>query len=369
MSPPPSRGGRPPALPRRPGTNATVRDVAAAAGVSVATVSRVLNGKPTVADELRTIVLDAARRLAFTPHAAARALATRRFMTIGAIVPTLEDPNFAAGVAALQSAVKQLGYTLLLASSGYDAGEELRQIRAMLGQGIAGLMLVGAQRSAQAYGLLESQGIAYVNTWVLDDRHACVGVDNHEIGRTLAQHLLDLGHTEFGLVAQHAADSDRAAARMAGVREALSRRGLPLKQERLIDRSHKIIDGQLALRHLLESPQPPSAIICGTDTLAFGVLVEAAAQGLRVPRDLSVTGINDAEFAAHLSPALTTIRLPAEEVGRRAADFLMNRIAGREVPQCTSVPFSLIVRESTSMAPLRRKSLRRARAGQAVSNP
>ena len=333
---------------RKPRGAATVRDVAALAGVSVATVSRVLNGKHTVAETLRDVVMKAAQQLAFTPHAAAKALATRRFMTIGAIVPTLEDPAFAAGVAALQHAVNLRGYTLLLASSNYDAREELRQVQAMVGQGVAGLMLVGARRSQDVYATLEAQRVPYINTWVLDETHACVGFDNHAIGRTLANYLLDLGHTEFGIIAQHSPDSDRAAQRVAGVREALAQRGVQLLQERLIERSHKIVDGQLALRTLLQSPRRPTAVMCGTDTLAFGALVEANAQGLNVPGDMSITGINDAEFAAHLAPALTTIRLPAEEVGTRAAEYLIGRIDGGPVVARTPLQFSLIVRASTS---------------------
>lgn len=337
-------------VPRPRGGAATVRDVAAAAGVSVATVSRVLNGKATVAESLRATVLKAVQQLNFTPHAAAKALATRRFMTIGAIVPTLEDPNFAVGVAALQHVVNRRGYTLLLASSNYDADEEFRQVQAMVGQGVAGLMLVGARRSASVYETLDSQRIPYINTWVLDEEHACVGFDNRAIGRTLANYLLDLGHTEFGIIAQHSPDSDRAAQRIAGVREALAARGVQLLQERLIERSHKIADGQLALRTLLQSPRRPTAVMCGTDTLAFGALVEANAQGLRVPQDLSITGINDAEFAVHLTPPLTTIRLPAEEVGTRAAEYLVGRIDGDTVVVRTPLQFSLIVRGSTSKA-------------------
>ncbi len=338
-----------PRLPRPRAGAATVRDVAAAAGVSVATVSRVLNGKATVAPGLRETVHEAAARLSYTPHAAARALASQRFMTIGAIVPTLEDPNFAVGVAALQQRLNQGGYTLLLASSNYDQDEEYRQVQAMAAHGVAGMMLVGAKHAPGVYQLLEAKKTPYVNTWVLDEAHPCVGFDNQAIGRTVANYLLDLGHTEFGVIAQHSPHSDRAAGRVAGVREALAARGISLSQERLIERSHKIIDGQLALRLMLQEPRKrPTAVICGTDTLAFGAMVEALDRGLRVPQDISVTGINDVEFASHLSPPLTTIRLPAEEVGRGAAEYLIGCIDGGAVFTRTPVPFSLIVRGSTA---------------------
>ncbi|NYT23854.1 LacI family DNA-binding transcriptional regulator [Alcaligenaceae bacterium] len=337
--------------PRPRGNAVTARDVARAAGVSLATVSRVLNGNPKVAPALREQVRRTAGLLGYTPHAAARALATQRSMAIGAIVPTLEDANFAIGIAALQRKVTSAGYTLLLASSNYDREEELRQVRALCSQGIAGLMLVGARHEQEVYDILSAKDIPFVNTWVIDTDRPCVGFDNREIGRVLAEYLLDLGHTEFGIIAQRTGESDRAAGRIAGIHQALKSRGAALPQEKLIERSHKIIDGQLALRELMSTAKRPTAVLCGTDMLAFGALIEARRLGLSVPEELSVAGINDTELAAHFSPALTTIRLSAEEIGERAAEFLLARANGEPGLRTTVVPFELIVRESTAPAP------------------
>lgn len=340
----------------RPKSNAvTARDVAREAGVSVATVSRVLNGNSKVADALRKEVSEVAQRLGYTPNAGARALASQRSHSIGAIIPTIENVNFSAGLGALQRRVNQAGYTLLLASSNYDREEELRQVRALSAYGLAGLMLVGAQHLPQVYELLDAKRIPYVNGWVLDEAHPCVGFDNIAVGRTLANYLLDLGHKDFGIIAQPSGISDRSAGRIAGVREALGSRGLALPQERLIERTLNLIDGQLALRTLMSSRNPPTAIICGSDTIAFGALVEARKIGIRVPEDLSITGINDNEFAAHLTPPLTTIHLPSDEIGERSADYLLSKIGGQPVANSTSVQFSLIVRGSTAPPPRKRK--------------
>lgn len=339
---------------QRPSTRAaTVRDVAKAAGVSVATVSRALNGKESVAQDLRAKVERVSRQLGYTPHAAARALATQRFSTIGAVVPTLHETNFSAGVNALQQRLNVAGYTLLLASSNYDPEEELRQVRALLAHGVAGMMLVGARHSQEVYELLDAKAVPFVNTWVLDEQHPSVGFDNDAIGRTLAEYLLDLGHRNFGVIAQESPRSDRAAKRVTGIRAALSARGLPEPAQQLIGSSHKILDGQHAFRALMECARRPTAVICGTDTLAFGALVEAHAMGLRVPQDVSITGINDVEFAAHLSPPLTTVRLDANLVGTRAADYLLARIQGQPVAKVTDIPFTLVVRGSTA-APRKR---------------
>ncbi len=333
----------------RPSANAiTVRDVAKAAGVSVATVSRALNGSEAVSGELRRHVAAIADSLNYTPHAAARALASQRSSTIGAVIPTLENVNFAVGIEALQRRLSDAGYTLLLASSNYNADEELRQVKALAAHGVAGMMLVGRAHAPGMYEFLAAKKIPYVNAWVVDPGQPCVGFDNREIGRALASYLIDLGHTRFGVIAQLTVSSDRAMDRVAGIRESLGRHGLPPPQERLTSQPYKIIEGQLALRSLIQSSEPPSAVICGTDTLAFGAMIEAQQLGLSVPRDLSIAGINDAEFAAYLTPPLTTIRLPADEVGVRAADYLLGCVAARPMVAATRVPFSLIVRGSTA---------------------
>lgn len=333
----------------RPKANAiTARDVAKAAGVSLATVSRVLNGNSAVADALRLTVIEATARLGYTPHAAARALASQRSRIVGAIVPTIENINFAIGVGALQKRLSQAGYTLLLASSNYDPDEELRQARALIAHGAAAIMLVGGAHAPELYEELAARKIPFVNTWVIDQRHPSVGFDNREIGRALANYLLDLGHTEFGVIAQMTGNSDRAADRVAGVREALASRGYALPLERLIERPYKISEGVLALRTLMQSKPRPTAIICGTDVLAFGALAEAERLGISVPRELSVAGINDAEFAAHTHPPLTTVRLPADEIGDRAAEYLLGRVEARLVSPITEVQFNLIVRSSTA---------------------
>lgn len=330
------------------GRAATVRDVARIANVSVATVSRVLNGKATVAEGLRAVVERVSRELGYTPHAAARALATQRLSTIGAIVPTLHETNFSAGVNALQRRLNAAGYTLLLGSTNYDPEEEVRQVRALLAHGIAGLMLVGGRHRPEVYDLLSSRGVPFVNTWVLDATHPSVGFDNHAIGRTLVDYLYDLGHRDFGAIVQQSRRSDRATLRVAGMRGALQARGGEALQLRLIGNSHNIVAGQRAFQALMESDRRPTAVICGTDTLAFGALVQARSMGVRVPEDVSITGINDVEFAAYLTPPLTTIRLPAEQVGEHAAERLLACIRGQAVARHTAIAFTLVIRQSTA---------------------
>jgi LacI family transcriptional regulator len=206
---------------QRPSGAATANDVAAAAGVSIATVSRVLNNTGRTREAMRQRVLAAAELLGYVPHAAARALASQRSRIIGTVVPTIENPNFALAVETLQQRVMEHGYTLLLASSNYNPAQEERQVRSLAGQGVDAVVLVGGRHEPSMLSMLNAKQIPYVNTWVLDAEGPCVGFDNKAASQLLTRYLLDLGHTEFGVIAGVTRYNDRAEARVAGVRDAL----------------------------------------------------------------------------------------------------------------------------------------------------
>lgn len=309
-----------------------------------------MNKIDTVGVDIRDHVLRVAATLQYAPQAAARALATQKSKVVGAIIPTLEDQSFAIAIEALQRKLQHHGYTLLLAISNYDPQEERIQIATLISQGIAGLLLVGSNRDPAIYETLVAKNIAYINTWVLDSRHACVGFNNESIGITIAQHLLNLGHQDFAVIAQYSPESDRAAQRIVGVKKTLAAKGMKAPTMHMIESSHKIIDGQLVMSFVLQSNANISAVICGTDTLAFGAMIEARLIGKRIPEDISITGINNAEFSAHLSPALTTIELDATAVGANAADYLLRKIEAQIVSRTIEIPFELIVRGSTGPA-------------------
>lgn len=341
------RARRRPARPQR----VSARDVARHAGVSVATVSRVLNASGPVADKVRRQVVASVEALGYTPNAAARALVRSRSETIGAVVPTLENASFAIAVEALQARLRTAGYTLLLASSGYDRNNESTQVRTLLTRGVEGVVVVGGRHDPEIEQLCATRGVPLVQTWTLRPDAPCVGFDNQAVGRQLADYLLDLGHRTIGVIAGVTRGNDRAAERVAGITEALAGRGLGLAREHLIERPYRIAEGQTGLRALLASEPRPTAVICGNDLLAFGALLEARKRGIAVPAELSVAGIGDMEFAAELDPPLTTTRVPAEEIGRRSADYLIDRLEGRTVATVTEVTTSLIVRGSTGPAP------------------
>src|ERR1700719_2084535 len=181
---------------------ATLGDVARRAGVSAASVSRVLNYPAKVSPGVRERVMRAMGELGYIRDGAARALASRQSLTIGNVVPTLGIGIFAAGVAALQRRLDEFGYQLLVAASDYDEAKEVRQVRALIERGVDGIALVGQRHHAEIYELLRARKLPYVNTYQFDGRspHPSIGFDNRTGTFALTRHLIDLGHREFGIV-------------------------------------------------------------------------------------------------------------------------------------------------------------------------
>ena len=329
---------------------ATIVDVARVAGVSVATVSRALSRPERVRPEMVAKVRAVASRLGYVPHSAARALVSRRSSTIGAVVPTVDNAIFAKAIQSLQFALDDRGYRLLVAFNEYDLARETVQVRAMIEHGVDGLVLVGGAHDDATLALLRSRGVPFVYTWIFDPSgpDPCIGFDNRRAMIRLTNHLADLGHRHFAVVSGITRGNDRAAERLHGVRDALAARGIELPPASVVERPYGIAEGRSALRLLLARRPAPTAIVCGNDVLAFGVLFEALAQGIDVPGALSITGFDDLDLAAQLTPALTTMRVPSAEMGSRAAEFLLSRSNGDMVPEKVELEAELIVRGTTA---------------------
>jgi LacI family transcriptional regulator len=338
-------------VPRSP---VTIVDVAAEAGVSTATVSRALSRPGQVRAELLDRVRNAIGRLGYVPSGAARSLVSRRSNAVGVIVPTVDNAIFAKAIQSLQQTLDTARYRLLVATSEYDAQREVTELQALLEHGVDGIVLVGATHEQGVDTLLASTATPFVKTWTYSATgpDPTIGFDNRAAMARLAAYLLDLGHRRIAMIAGLTRHNDRAAERVSGVRDALAGRGLVLRPELLLERPYSIAEGRAALRHLLRLPQPPTAVVCGNDVLAFGALFESEALNVAVPDRLSITGFDDLDLAAHLPPGLTTMRVPSTEMGRLAAEYLLARIEGAVVPERVQLEAELVVRGSTG--PVRR---------------
>lgn len=326
-----------------------MQDVATRAGVSTATVSRVLNGVPGVRLGKRDAVLRAASELGFVANGAARALSLRRFGTVGAVVPNIENEQFVRALSAFQDGLRDAGYTLILTNAGYDLDDELREATFLLERGIDGLMLVGDLHREELYRRIGRRALPVVQTFTLSQSRHCVGFDNVAAARRASDYLLDLGHRRIGVVTGVRKENDRGGARVEGIYQALAARSLGLRPEHDVTTTFGIGAGRDALRQIMtEVGTPPTAIICGTDQLAFGVMIEAGNRGIAVPADLSVVGFNDTDYAAFLGPGLTTIRVHASEIGRTASRQLLAMMAGETVVRQVEIDAELILRGSTA---------------------
>jgi len=330
-----------------------LHDVAARAGCSTASVSRVLNRPDRVKAELRIRVQEAMRELEYVPNSAARALRSRRTHIVGIVIPTLNYAIYARLVDGLQGRLLHHGYSLIVATSEYDLALEEERTRMFIERGVEGLVLIGSAHRPGLFELLQSVGIPYVNTWVYQSEgpHPSIGFDNRRVSTEVAQFLLGLGHRSFGVVSAHTAANDRASERVAGVRDALERQGLALPAEAVYERPYSIAAGREGFRYLRRLAVPPTAIVCGNDVLAIGALIEARAMGVRVPQDVSIVGFDNIELAANTDPPLTTVDVPATAMGERAADYLASRIAGQAVLSSIYLEPTLIARRTTGPPP------------------
>jgi LacI family transcriptional regulator len=335
---------------------ARAQDVAKAAGVSTATVSRAVNSPAKVAPAVRDRVLAAAAALGWLPHAAGSALARKRTSIAGVVIPTLGQEVFATQVGAMQAAFAEHDITLLIGCSNYDPDQAAQQVRTMLTRGVDALAVLGQIPKPGLFEVVQARRVPYVITYgsAPDGGHPCVGFDNAAAFHTITRHLLDLGHKVVGMILQPTLHNERIVARLAGVRGALAEEGLGLRPQHLCEGEYGIQAGRKGLRHVLNADGPrPSAIICGNDLLAIGALLEAQTMGLTVPQDLSITGFDDISIAAELDPALTTMKADNAEIGRLAAGYLVSRLQGNATPSEVLIPPILINRSTTAQPPKR----------------
>jgi LacI family transcriptional regulator len=333
---------------------AKLTDVARLAKVSLATASRALNQPGIVRPAIRERVERAVEKLSYAPDRMAKALSSGKSRIVGAVVPTIGNAIFADGVEALQNRLDERGYTLLLSNSQYDPEKELRQIKALLEHGIDGLVLVGDSFAPEALPLIRRRGIPFVTTYVCASKHGipAIGIDNRLATEEATRYLLELGHRKFAVIANTALPNDRSQARMEGMLAALAHHNIGLGPDRIVEVTQpSISNGRRAFATLIAADPALTAILCTTDALAAGALAEARRRGIRVPVELSVVGFDDIEIAGEADPSLTTVNVPAADIGRIAADHLISAIEGSPIPMTTRIDALLIVRESTDRPP------------------
>jgi LacI family transcriptional regulator, gluconate utilization system Gnt-I transcriptional repressor len=344
-----------------------ISDVAAAAGVAPMTVSRVLNSPERVSAATAQRVLAAIEQLGYVPNLVAGGLSSRRTRMVAAIVPTMAHPMFADLVQNFTDVLRAGGYEAMLSLSGYAAVSEAALLRSVLSRRPDALLLTGAAHDAPTRQMLVDAAIPIVEVFDVAARpiDMLLGVDHAAAGAAVAAYFRAKGHDRFAVFG--AADR-RAQLRARSFAQAARRGGGTLLAETVIPAPSTIAAGRAALRELLPkllgAASPPAApasvvpakaaarqarvaLFCSSDLVAFGALAEARANGVAVPEVLAVCGFGDFELSSASDPPFTTVSVEGARIGRDAATFLLDRLAGATNAPLVQVPFRIVERASS----------------------
>jgi LacI family transcriptional regulator len=329
----------------------TIRDIAREAGVSTATVSRVMNSPESVAPDTRCAVQTVIDRHGYLSHGIAMSLASSRSMSIGLVIPTIINSIYASSTQAIQGIAQAAGYTVLLGVSEFSPELEEKIIRQLLERRVDGLILTGGERKRAIYDMIEANGVPYVVTWKLLPGNAglpSVSFDNHRGGLVAMEHLIALGHRKIGLICGRSALNDRARERRRAYEESIISCGLEVEARLIHEADFELDSGRDAMRELLGLPERPTAVFCANDVQAIGALHECEEHGLRVPADISLVGFDDLPIAKYVRPQLTTIRVPAQRMGELAATRIIEALRTGGPAASAELPIELVVRDSTA---------------------
>jgi LacI family transcriptional regulator len=330
----------------------TIHDVAARAGVSVATVSRVLNGKEGVREATLRQVLDAAKALSYVPNVAARSLSIQRTQTVGIVLPDVHGEFFSEVIRGIDVAARAARYHILVSGSHSDVGEMLEVVEAMRGR-VDGLVVMAPDVALASLQLPADLPLVLLNS-TADGRDA-ITIDNYGGALLMMGHLGELGHRRIAFLNGPAQNAD-ARERLRGFRDAMHGLGVPATRSLELAGDFTEESGHGAAQKILKLEPRPTAIFAANDSMAVGALAALAEAGLEVPRDMSVTGFDDIPIARYVAPPLTTIRVDMADLGRRAFSLLFNAIeqpaaAGRR--DCLTT--ALIIRKSSCRPLIGRK--------------
>ncbi len=325
-------------------------DVAREAGVSLGAASKALSQPDAVRQRTLIAVTQAVEKLGYIPSDSARALASRSTRLIGIVLPTINNPVFAAFVHDLQKELAASDYQLLALAHEYDLAVEGALVKRLVCRGVDGLILIGHDHDPATIDMLEKVELPYLLTWSTDELGArgSVGFSDRRAMHAVIDHLAALGHRSLGVLLGEAAHNERARWRLLGIEEAAEANGMVIVGVETVPLS--IDGGRAGFRRLAPLTKGITALVCATDIVAAGALDAAKKSGIDVPRQLSITGFDDVEFAQLLTPALTTVHVPISDMAMHVSATILAIIAHRQVPDMIELPTSLVARESTAPA-------------------
>ena len=332
----------------------SIKDIAKAAGVSHATVSRALSDSPLISQGTKARVQSLAREMGYSPNALARGLVTRQTHSVGVVVTTIADPFVAEIVQGVEATAHDRGYTVILCNCGAAPEREIAAVEMLGSKRVDGVIVTSSRVGALYLDHLERIGVPIVlinNHNEQSGRYTfSVTVDNRDGGRLATEHLVQLGHRRIGYItgpADNSSDLDR----LAGYRQTLLDGGIVPDPALVVPGNGRPDGGEQALEPLLSMDEPPTAVFCYNDMTAIGLVHAARRKQLSIPSDLAVVGFDDILFASYLHPSLTTVAQLKVEMGERAMGMMLSLItAGEDSDQEVAnivIQGRLIVRAST----------------------
>ena len=324
-------------------------DVARVARLSPITVSRALREPHKVSPQARARVAAAVEQTGYVPDLVASSLTSRRTRLVGLIIPTITASIYAATVAGLSSVLREYGFEALIGDSGYALDGEEKLVGAFLARRADGLVLSNVMHSALSRRLLQRAGIPVVETGNLTRRPVdmVVGFSNYAAARDMMLHLVERGHRTIGFIGAPTAGNPQAADRRRAYDRVVARHGLAHHASLAVTCASELSAGADALVRIIDRHPDVTALFAASEVRAIGALLECQRRGWRVPGRIAIAGFNDAGLGAHLVPALTTVRVPREEIGSRAARMILDRLAGaKDFPHVVDVGYSIVVRDS-----------------------
>lgn len=326
----------------------TIQDIAKRAGVSNQTVSRVLNGKPDVAEDTRRRIEQIIDELSYVPSTAARSLRYQGTKTIGLIVPDNANPFFAEIARGVENAGFEAGYSVVLCNSNKSLQRELEHLRMLQAKQVDGIIFIASTTHIDQIRPLVDSGIPVV-MFYRDPGDLNVDtfkIDNERAGYIATEHLIDLGHKAIACIRPAFAESP-SSKRVLGYEEALTAHGLTWSEQLVRQGDNLLSGGEEAVHQLLNNGVEFTAIFASNDAMAIGAMRALCSRGYRIPEDVSVIGIDDIILASYVDPPLTTVAQPKQKAGEQAVTYLVERMENDRIAgaRTTILDIELVVRE------------------------
>ncbi len=331
----------------------TIYDIAKAVGVTQTTVANALAGRGNVSEATRKRILQCAQDMGYRPNVLARSLAKGKTFTLGFILPTIANPFYPEIAEEIERIAHAHDYQFVLCNTHHDYALGYQNLERLVSRWVDGIIVMGSSMDLADLTSQFQQGLPTVLCNWQENEAAPgmpqVNVDFHHAGELAAQHLLSLGHRQIAIIV----DEPQQTSCLEGFRVALHEAGTTLQSE-MIQQGHSTLEsGHAAAKKILAAATRPTAIFATTDWMAIGALEAIREEGLRVPEDLSIIGLDDVVVGAYISPALTTIAIPKYQLAKEATELLLRQIEGKsDQLQSILLPPSLLIRRSTAQAPL-----------------